>query len=445
MSDCALIVGGGIAGLMTARGLSAHYQRVVVLDADQYPTGGVDRKGVPQGPHQHVLVAQGRKLLEDQCPGLDAELAAAGCELVDWGSQCLVVSSAGQVPAFDSELVTRPCTRAFLESRIRARVAALPNVEFKEDTFVEGLLVEAGKTAGVVLRGGAVLRGELVVDATGRHSRAPEWLEAAGFRRPEESVVNAFLGYASRFYKRPANAPKEWKAVLISTKPPSNPRAAGLWPVENDRWALTLAGTARCYPPTDEAGFLDFAKQLISPVIADAIADAEPLSMIRGFRNTENRWRHFERLDRVPERFVVIGDGVCAFNPIYAQGMTLALMQALTLTRWVERARAQGRVPGDGDFGLSFHRELTKVIRPGWLVATGEDCRWSSTEGPRGGLMQRASHWYLDRLMELTSQRPDLVNAFFSVTHLLRPPSSLFHPSLAGPILAHALNPFSRR
>lgn len=434
-----------MAGLMTARVLSPHFSKVIIVDADVLPDDSGDRRGVPQGPHQHVLVAQGRKLLEEQFPGLDAELGAAGCEVVDWGADCLVVSSAGQVPRFSSDLLTRPCTRAFLESRVRARVKALPNVRFACERPVDSLVLADGAVVGVRLRNGEVMEGDFVVDATGRHSQAPRWLEQAGFSRPEESIVDAHLGYASRFYRRPEKTPHDWKAVLVSTRPPDNPRAAGLWPVEGGRWALTLAGTARTWPPIDEAGFLEFARALISPVIFDAIREAEPCSPIRGFRNTENRWRHFERLASWPRRFVVIGDGVCAFNPIYAQGMTLAILQALELGTHVARARHQGLAPGEGDFARKFHRALVPTLEKGWLVATGEDCRWQTTEGPRGGLMQRASHWYLDRMMELTPESSTMVHAFFSVTHMLKPPSSLLLPKISGPVLARALNPFARR
>ena len=104
-----------------------------------------------------------------------------------------------------------------------------------------------------------------------------------------------------------------------------------MFPIEGDRWIVTLQGAGGDAPPTDDGGFVGFARSLRSPILHDAIRFAEPLSPAVAFANTANRRRHFERLRRWPDGFVIVGDGVCAFNPIYGQGMAVAAQTAVVL------------------------------------------------------------------------------------------------------------------
>lgn len=428
----ALVLGAGIAGLLTARCLSDHFGRVLVVDADDLPDGPENRRAIPQGHHSHVLLSQGRTLFEALFPGLDAELAALGCEEVDWAGDCVVFSSAGEVPRFPSGLVTRPCTRAQLEWLVRRRVLALPNVTLRSGVQITSLTAQDGRVTGACVEGSTEpLRADFVVDATGRHSHAPQWLEQLGYDRAEETVIDSFLGYATRLYERPAGA-DGYKGVLINTQPPGNPRAGALWPIENNRWLITLAGTAKAYPPTDEAGFRDFASKLQSPLLAEAIDRAKPIGPIRSYRRTQNQWRRFDRLAQWPERFVVLGDGVCAFNPVYGQGMTVAAMEAGLLSALLR----QGSLDG---LARQFQRQIVRAIDPAWLVATGEDLRWESTIGGRASVATRLSHWYLGHLMALTPRSQPMVKAFLSVVHMTHAPLSLIRPRIAAPVLTRAL------
>jgi hypothetical protein len=69
--------------------------------------------------------------------------------------------------------------------------------------------------------------------------------------------------------------------------------------------------------PTDETGFLEFARNLRSPDLYHTIRDLEPLSPIRGYRGTENRRWYFETIRTWPDGLVVIGDVVCSFNRVW--------------------------------------------------------------------------------------------------------------------------------
>ncbi|MBV9126363.1 MAG: hypothetical protein JO112_23690, partial [Planctomycetes bacterium] len=286
---------------------------------------------------------------------------------------------------------------------------------------------------------GNCLEADLVVDASGRGSRAPQWLKALGYTPPEDTVVNAFLGYASRVYQSPPNPPAEWKTLYLQSKPPVGKRTGLIAPVEGGRWMVTLSGRGGDYPPTDEAGFLDFARSLPSSMLYEAIRQAEPLSPIAGYRATENRLRHFERLARWPEGFVVLGDAACAFNPVYGQGMTTAALGAVTLDQCL---RSQPAGPARVHDGLArrFQRQLAAVNVTPWLLATGEDHRYPTTVGGRPSRLTRLQQHYVDQVIRLSTRDPQTRLTFLKVLHLIQSPRALFGPRVLLGLLRQAFS-----
>ena len=222
---------------------------------------------------------------------------------------------------------------------MRRRLAALPQIEFlpgcevtglagnKDGTAVSGVTVRSRSQTGTEDR----IEADLVAVASGRNSRMPQWLEALGYPAPQETVVNALLGYATRMYRRPAGFEADWKGMFIQAAPPERTRGGVILPIEDGRWMVTLGGGGGDYPPTDDQGFLEFARNLVTPKLYDAIQQAEALSPITGYRATENRLRHYERLSSFPENCIVVGDAACCFNPVYGQGMTTAALGAMLL------------------------------------------------------------------------------------------------------------------
>ncbi len=389
------------------------------------------------------MLVRGRDLMEEFFPGFDAELAALGAPLVDYTNDCALIAPAGQVPRFPSNLKIRPCRRTLIDWVVRGRLLAMTNITFLESTRVSQWVTDASnaRVLGVKLEGvgadGAcptTLLADLVVDASGRTSRTPEWLKSLGYAAPDEQVVNSFIGYASRLYKKPANFKGKFRAVEVASQPPHNPRAAGLWEVEGERWLLTLIGAAKEYPPTDESGFLEFARSLSDPLIYESVRSAEPLSSIHGHRGTENRWRHYERLQRFPKGLVVMGDGVCAFNPIYGQGMTLAAMGAEALNDTLFRALRAGDHEL-ANLARPFHAKLNKNIGPAWLLATSDDFRWPSTVGGKPDWLTRLSYRYIDLLTPLSLTSSEVVEAFLSVANMVKSPAALLHPRILGQLL----------
>ncbi|WP_157248690.1 NAD(P)/FAD-dependent oxidoreductase [Nonomuraea typhae] len=324
----AVVLGGGFAGVLAAHVLAKHADEVVVIERDHYPPGAVPRRGLPQSHHNHVLVTSGARALDALLPGVVDELLARGAHRHGLPGDALILTAEGWFRRLDTDAYLLSCSRALLDEMVRRRVA----VPVREGSRALGLVGDAGAVRGVVVRrgDGAVesVEAEVVLDASGRRSKAPRWLAELGAGPIEEEVAASGLTYATRIYRPPAHLAAV-PAIMIHPK--GQPACGGtLFPIEDGRWIVTLTGTRGGEPPTDERGFMDFARSLRDPLIADLMAAATPLGGIRPYRDTANRRRFFERA-RLPAGFAVIGDAAVAVNPMYSHGMSVAAMTVLKL------------------------------------------------------------------------------------------------------------------
>ena len=328
----AIVIGGSITGLLSARVLADHFQQVTVVERDLLLDAPEPRRGVPQARHVHVLLRRGLMILEQLFPGFVEELAEAGAPEVDWTADLVMYTPAGHAPRFPSGLTTRACSRGLLEHRIRRRVAAHPRVTLLPEHEVSHLLPNGDRSRIIGVETGyrgegegsdrtsGPVQGDLVVDASGRSSRLPDWLGTLGYERPQETVVNSFLGYATCEYQFRAGFSPGWKVLFVRSRPPHGTRGGVVFPIENGRWLVNLAGAGVEVPPTDPSGFLEFAHSLIHPALYNAIVDAESIGKIGGYRRTENRFRRYDAMSRRPEGLIVLGDAVCGSIRCTARG-----------------------------------------------------------------------------------------------------------------------------
>lgn len=436
----AIVIGGSIAGLLTARVLADYFDLVTILERDRFPEKPIPRPGVPQSHQLHVLLSQGLRIIEQLFPGIKDELAVKGASTIDWTADYRLLLPRGWAPRFPSKITSCSCTRNLLEATIRQRLSSYSNVEFKEANFVTGLLSDTSNTGvtGVSVKDANGIEAELsaflVIDASGRNSNAPNWLQSLGYDRPTQTAIDSFLGYSSRWYQSLSGEPFDYKVLYIIPSAPDCPRGAVLYQVEGNYWIVTLIGVGRDYPPTDEAGFLDFAQSLRSPEIYEAIKDAQPISPIYGYQRTENRLRHYEQMSRLPENFLVVGDAVCAFNPVYGQGMTAAANGALTLDKCLKQYQHRSNEDAIG-MGKHFQKQLAKANTYPWLIATGDDFRWPTTQGGQPNLMTRFMQWYVEQVMLTASQSAKVYKVLLKVLHLLEPPTVLFQPAVLAIVL----------
>ncbi|MBF9129168.1 FAD-dependent monooxygenase [Plantactinospora sp. S1510] len=436
----AVVIGGSLAGLCIARTLLDHVERVTVVERDRFPDAPRVRAGVPQAHHLHILITSGQRALERLFPGLMSELRGSGAVSVAAPTDVLYLSATGWRERFPATHELVGASRELIDWTIRRRLLADQRIRFLTAHEAVGLLPgnNGSSIAGVALRprGGADrverLDADVVVDASGRGSRTPDWLAALGYGRPEESRIDAGLGYASRRYILPGGVADGWRHILLMPNPPRTSRGGVLYPIESNRWMVTLGGLGDEVPPTDEAGFLEFARELRSPVLYEAIRDAEPDSPIHGFRWTANSRRHYETMARWPDGFLVVGDAACAFNPVYGQGMSVAAQTAALLTDHL-RTRP-------GRFGRAAQAVVAETGAAAWTIATGADLRYAD-DGVQPSRRVRFSHWYLARTADVANRDPYVSRTLTDVLYLVRPPAALMYPRMALRVLRGPTRP----
>lgn len=442
--DHAIVVGASMAGLMAARVLSDHFTQVTVLERDVLPAGPEPRAGVPQSRHLHALLPRGMQILEAFFPDLGNEMQSIGAVCIDVGADVAWLTPQGWGLKIHSNLVALSSTRDLLEHTVRRRVSEIPNVMICAETEVTGLLREgSGSIAGVRTRvrnhefaqRERKLTGDFVVLTTGRQNVIARWFSDVLIEQPRMMTIDAHIGYATRLYRRPKLADLPWRALILQPAPPLAKRGGIIFAIEGDRWQVTLTGGDRDYPPTDEAGFLEYARSLRSPELYQTIREAEPLTAILGFRSTENRRHYFERIREWPEGLAVMGDAACAFNPVYGQGMTTAALEAAALHRLLT----------DGFPGPSlvrvFQRELARILESPWTLATTADLRFATVEGASAGWSTRLMHRYIDRVLRLGTKDPVARMRFLEVQGMKREVPAMLRPDMVTRVLSAALRP----
>ncbi|MDY7228508.1 NAD(P)/FAD-dependent oxidoreductase [Hyalangium rubrum] len=437
-----IVIGGSMAGLLGARVLSDHFEQVIILERDPEPNGPEARKGVPQGRHAHGLLDAGLHVLETLFPGLMREMYSEGAERMDMGRDAAWYTAGSWKTRYISGIELILCTRTWLEWKVRGRVAALPQVELRSSCAVEGLITDPAHTRVMGVRfktpeGEETLMADLVVDAGGRGSRAASWLEALGYGKPEEEEIRLRLAYTSRFFEPPPNYRGDWKMMAMFPRAPEQSRGGFIARVEGGRWLVTLHGYFGDDPPRDDKGFLEFARSLPQPDIYEAIRDAKPLTEAVVHKIPSSRMLHYERMENFPEAFVLLGDSVCALNPVYGQGMTVCSLSAQLLGQTlVEHKRAS---PGTMQ-GLSrrFQRKLSQLLSIPWMMGTTMDLKYPQAQGQRFpglGLL----HWAFGTLIDLTSVSTLACRQFYEVMHMRRGMAALLRPDLLAAFAAYGL------
>ena len=429
----AVVIGAGIGGLLAARAVAGAYERVTVVERDALPARDEPRRAVPQGRHVHTLLPRGQMCLEELLPGLSAELVADGAHRYMALDHVRMVINGHLLARGSTGRHGVVASRPFLEGHVRRRVAALPEVELIDRCDVLGLQAAGdGAVTGVrILRrapGSAAetLDADFVVASSGRGARLPAWLEELGCARPPEERLDIDIGYASQELRLPPGALGTDKLVLLYATP-DRPRGLIAFVQEDGRWLLTLHGYAGHHPPADPEAFLAFARTIAPPDVMHAIEAAEPLGPIAVHRFAADLRRRYDRLSRLPRGFVPFGDAICAFNPLFGQGITVAARQAVALRDCVRAGRH--------DLERRFVRAAIRETADAWQLATTADLAQPGVNGRRSAQV-RFVNAYLRRLHARAADDPALALTFIRVVGMLDRPQRLLHPAVAVRVLA---------
>ncbi|WP_405183686.1 hypothetical protein OG225_43065 (plasmid) [Nocardia sp. NBC_01377] len=429
----AVVIGGGIAGTLAAWALRGYAERVIVIERDHYPQQPEFRSGVPQARHAHLVLHGGHQALEELIPGIGADLAAAGANRVAMSGDLRWLTSAGWMATHPSELTFLSCTRPVLDHVVRNRVAVGSDVQFLQGAHVVGLTGSPQAVTGVRIRrrGNFTeyrLPAQLVIDASGRSTKLPEWLTDIGCRDVPTQTVDAGIAYTTRLFHPPRRRPEFTALYLQATR--DQPWTGALLPVE-DRWIVSLGGMRGHEPEPGTPGFEKLLTQLQQrdPVLSQTLRDARPAGDVRNFHAGPSTRRHYEHRT-TPSGLVVLGDAHTTLNPVYGQGVTIAVKGAQALRAAV---RHHG---GIGHRAAAAARDgIAAASRDAWLMSSAEDARYPGTLGGPTGRLVRAQHRYLDHVLRRATVDPQITAAFERVMSLLDRPTALLRPGIATSVL----------
>ena len=441
----AVIVGSGITGLAAARVLSDRGARVTILERDAEldaadPAAAFStwqRKGAPQVRHSHAFLGRLRKLLREKYPDLlDGLLAAGAAELDMLARPPLTLPPLMPEPG-DIDLVALGCRRTTFEWVVRRNVLSRPGVTLLGGAQMRGLLSTAGTPPTVTgvryARDGAEqdLAADLVIDASGRHSKAPAWLEAIGAATPVEELEQSGVVYYTRFYRfRPG-----------AVEPPRSPHPAAadynwvkyaIFPADGGTFSITFAiplAFPRLKVLAQVAAFDVMTRLLpalvpwVDPAVSEPIGDPEhPVQAMGGLIN---RLRRFVVDHRPLARgFFVLGDAAYCTNPLYGRGCAQAFVHADLLGEALDRHPADLAAAAD-TLDVAARAAIEPFYRAS-ILADREAVRKAEGRQPRSWSGRFRARYFEEGVAVATRCDPVVFRAFVRMFNMLETPEKAF-------------------
>ncbi|WP_102262959.1 FAD-dependent oxidoreductase [Mesobacillus jeotgali] len=429
----AVVVGGGIAGKLAARVLSEFFKEVILIEKDKKNDHVTNRKGVPQGNLGHVLLKSGEEIIEELFPGIFQELSRNGAKKTDFAGDLLWSHHGTQKLRFDSNVFISQQSRPLLEWQIQHRLEKIPNIDFRFGCKVQNLKFNNDEMNTIVIeeKTGAVteLLADLVIDASGAASLHNEWLRDSGYGIPTKTEIKVDLFYASMVFKKLSHESINWHSLLAYPNPPEVERGGMISPIEGNRMLVTLIGYGTKEVPKDIDSFLEYAVTLDQPEFYELIKSESPLSEdIQIYRFPALRRYHFEKQRNFPTGLLVIGDSFCRVDPVFAQGMSLAAMEAKALRELLMHGLNKKQLT------KSYHKKVSRILYIPWLIALTEDFRFRTTTG-RKPIGLPILQWYVKKVVTACSHNEHVYKRFIQVLHLKSHPIILAHPRILAKVL----------
>jgi 2-polyprenyl-6-methoxyphenol hydroxylase-like FAD-dependent oxidoreductase len=431
MGDTALVIGGGFSGMLAARVLADFFRRVIICEKDIVANDALPRRGVPQGSHIHGAMLGTIQILSELFSALPASLAASGAPMVNIPMEVRTFAHGKWTHRRDFGLFSSTQTRGLLEHVIRKQLSLTANVLTHQGCRVLGLLCRDDRIVGVVVRDGeggdATIEGDLVIDASGRGSRVRRWLADLGYGEPHASQINVDVRYVSCLAKIPPGYPD----ARIGMRIRKGSRMGGCLPVENDQWIISLSGRFGDHPPTELAGFIQYAEGY-TPEIAERIRAGE-IGELTSYHFPSSLHWHYEAMTRFPDGFLPIGDTVMCLNPMYGQGMATAGYQARILAGELSSRHNSGR--GLDGLGGTILPRYVEALRYPWMAVALGDFEFDQTTGDRPPCLSESAR-FARALAELADNDAEVHRISLRVQQLLDPPEALDHSGIRERVLA---------
>lgn len=335
-----LIIGGGICGLGAALLLGRDGHDVTLLERDAAPPpkspqcawDDWSRRGVAQFRQPHNFMPGLRRLLERELPDIQEALPRAGAGKYDLLNPLPPVLSDQSSRPIDDQLWTYTARRPVGEWVFATACERDPHVTLRRGVQVKELVAGTPVTrgtphvTGIRTTSGEQLHADLVVDATGRQSRAPEWLAALGAHPPHEEQADCGFIYYTRYFR--GSIPERRGPTLMPLGSISVLTLFG----DNDTWSVTLFTSTGDQPLKNLRHADKWTNAVRGFPLQAHWLDGEPITDVLPMSGIVDRYRRLVIDDApVATGFVTVADAWACTNPSAGRGLTVGFLHALQL------------------------------------------------------------------------------------------------------------------
>lgn len=434
-----LVVGAGMTGLMVARALAPLARRVTVVDHDDLSGDRLYRSGASQMYHSHALLDRGLELIEDLFPGLVDATSLPVSRPNDHGANLLWHQYGTWKPRVETGVDVWQFDRARIEAEMRAEVRSMSNVDLRSGEKVVGYLWDGEhRIRGVEVESdGARERrsAALVVDAMGRGTRTPRLLENSEIGPVPSRSYEPRVTYTTGDFDWPDSYRGDWSGLLVMPDSPETPLAGIAYPIDRNRFRVTLAGWLGRRAPADASGFRSFAADLPTPRIAELLDEMTLQGSLRRYRIPEVHFRRFDEMQDRPDGLVAVGDSLCSFNPIFGQGISMAAREVAVLRQLAHESDGDRILPLDAV--ETYDRRAAAHLRIPWLMTAAYDHQFPGMEGDEQlpSLLTPVVRF----LHRASGHHPEVFRSLVRVMHMQKSPIHLMRPGCLGPLASSAL------
>lgn len=425
IGQTAVIMGASISGIMAANAICDRFKRVVIIDKDDISsqTASSHRRYVPQSRQTHILLAGGLNAIESLIPGYMNAARAKGAVHADATAGFESLFPQGYLPEFNSGIDVLCMSRPLIEGTMRELTyERCSNLEWRFSTNIEHVSLSANAQHVVRIRSSDNAEEEIVadflIDARGRASDSASLLEAFGIQTTSKRM-KPYVGYTTVWLGADVKMPEGKVGLIELAKEPDHPIGGVVFRIEGGGHVFTLFGYNKHYPPSNWEEIVEATKNFRGQHIYSAIRDSKP-GAIETFRKHENYFNAYADKGRWLENFLVVGDAVSSFNPIYGQGITTSAKSIVRMKH----------VMAAGGSALKMQNAITREYSAAWVVAGNEDLRWPDTEVLKRPLGIRMIHSLSDKIGRASSNNNEVALEYVKVLHMLSPPEAMMSPKV---------------
>ncbi len=443
-----VVLGAGMCGLASAALLAEDGHDVVVLERDRagLPASGQEawqgwsRHGVAQFRGPHWLHPGGRAMLESHLPTVKDALAAAGGLTYDLLNPAPPPIADMAAEPGDERFITLTGRRPVLEQAFAS--VANKVADIRRGVTVAELLTGPSDipgvphVTGVQTADGDRIEADLVVDATGRRSLLPGWLDGIGARPLiEESDKSGFFYYTRYFHS--ASGPPQAHAGLLA---PIGSVSLLYLPADNHTWSITVYVSSRDLAMRELRRNEVWTRLIESCPLHAHLLNGEPITDVLPIGGTIDRYRRFV-VDGLPVAtgVLAVGDAWACTNPSLGRGMSLGLRHAARM-RDIVRSELGAPSRLAEAFDTMTEAELTPWYRATLDVDRNRQAEIDAIIDGQPVPPPADDAAALGRaLMVAMAYDPEAYRAFLDITGVIRLPQEVFtRPGLVDRIMSIA-------